>query len=258
MKYEKRSYRDLIDRGGRFFYRVTVKETDLYVHTVPPMENRTRDLVLQYRGYIENYISQFPEFAKSLNPWHIRGPVPNVIRDMAEAGIKAGVGPMAAVAGAVAESVGSDLLKHSREVIVENGGDIFLKTDAPVTLAIYAGKSPLSLKVGLRVNPAEKPLGVCTSSGTVGHSLSLGKADAVCVVSDSCALADAAATAIGNHVKSKSDIQNAIAFGKSIEGISGLVVIISDKMGMWGDIELVPVHNPLCHEDTKAQSFTKI
>ncbi len=243
MKYEKRSYRDLIDRGKRSFYRITVKETDIYVHTETPLENLTRELVLRYRGYIETCISQFPEFARTLNPWHIRGPVPNIIQNMADAGIKAGVGPMAAVAGAVAESVGTDLLKQSREVIVENGGDVFLKTDAPVTLAIYAGKSPLSLKVGLRVNATEKPMGVCTSSGTVGHSLSLGKADAVCVVSDSCALADAAATAIGNHVKSKSDIQKAIAFGKSIEGLAGLAVIVGDKIGMWGNIELVPVRN---------------
>ncbi len=241
MKYEKRTYRDLIDRGSRFFYRVTVKETDLYVHTNPRMEDMTRELVLQYRGYIENYISQFPEFAITLTPWHIKGLVPNIIREMAEAGTKAGVGPMAAVAGAVAESVGLDLLKHSREVIVENGGDIFLKTDTPVTLAVYAGKSPLSLKVGLRVNAAEKSKGVCTSSGTVGHSLSMGKADAVCVVSDSCALADAAATAIGNHVKSKNDISNAVAFGKNIEGVAGILLIIGDKMGMWGDMELVPV-----------------
>ncbi|MGE0084653.1 MAG: UPF0280 family protein [Desulfococcaceae bacterium] len=241
MKYEKRTYRDLIDRGRRSFYRVTVKETDLYVHTEPAMENRVRELVLQYRGYIESYIFQFPEFARTLSPWHIHGPVPNIIRDMAEAGGKAGVGPMAAVAGAVAEYAGRDLMKQSREVIVENGGDIFLKTDAPVTIAIYAGKSPLSLKVGLRVNAAEKPMGVCTSSGTVGHSLSLGKADAVCAISDSCALADAAATAIGNHARSKGDIQKAIAFGQSIEGLSGLVVIVGDKMGMWGDIEPVPV-----------------
>lgn len=243
MKYEKRSYRDLIDRGRRSFYRVTVKETDIYVHTEPQLQDLTRELVLQYRGYIETYVSQFPEFVRTLTPWHIRGPVPNIIRAMAEAGMQAGVGPMAAVAGAVAESVGKDLLKQSREVIVENGGDIFLKTDTPMTLAIYAGKSPLSLKVGLRVNAAERPMGVCTSSGTVGHSLSLGKADAVCVVSASCALADAAATAIGNHVKSKSDIQNAIAFGQNIAGLAGLAVIVGDKMGMWGDIELVPVRD---------------
>jgi ApbE superfamily uncharacterized protein (UPF0280 family) len=230
-----------MNRGKRSFYRVTVKESDLCVHTDPPLEKLAGELLLQYRGYIENYISANPEFARTLKPWHISGPTPKIIRDMAEAGKKAGVGPMAAVAGTVAEYVGRELLKHSPEVIVENGGDIFLKTDTPMTLAIYAAQSPLSLKVGLRINAVEKAQAVCTSSGTVGHSLSLGKADAVCAVSGSCALADAAATAIGNHVKSESHIQGAIEFGKKIDGLRGLVVIIGDKIGMWGDIEVVPV-----------------
>ena len=148
---------------------------------------------------------------------------------------------MAAVAGAIAEHVGIDLLKYCNEVIVENGGDIFLKLDDPVTVGIFAGRSPLSLRMGLRMETMGKPMSICTSSGTVGHSLSLGNADAVCVVSDSCSLADAAATAIGNRVKSKTQIQNAVDFGKHIEGVKGIVVIIEDEVGMWGDLDVVPL-----------------
>ena len=117
--------------------------------------------------------------------------------DMVKAGKNAGVGPMAAVAGAIAEHVGLGLLKSTNHVIVENGGDIFIKTDAPLTVGIFAGKSSLSLRIGIRLSGGPKPMAVCTSSGTVGHSLSLGRADAVCVAADSCAIADAAATAIG-------------------------------------------------------------
>ena len=178
--------------------RLAVKETDLFVYASKPLEGVIKESVLRHRGYIEAYIQNHPEFADTLEPWRISGPAPDIIRDMAESGKKAGVGPMAAVAGAIAERVGFDLLLHADKVVVENGGDIFLKTETPVTIGIFAGKSPLSLRIGLRVHPDKKPVAVCTSSGTVGHSLSLGGADAVCVISDSCPLADAVATSVGN------------------------------------------------------------
>ena len=178
---------------------------------------------------------------KTLKPWQINGPAPIIVRDMVNAGNKAGVGPMAAVAGAIAEYVGLDLLSSSDEVVVENGGDIFLKTNEPVKIGIFAGKSPLSLRIGFRIDSVKKPAAVCTSSGTVGHSLSLGNADAVCVLSESCPLADAAATSIGNHVKSKSDIQKAIHIGKNISGINGIAIIMGDEIGLWGNLELIKI-----------------
>ncbi|MEJ2657298.1 MAG: UPF0280 family protein [Desulfobacterales bacterium] len=240
-KSRERSYRNLISKANLIAFRVTVKETDLFVQTLIPLEDITRELVLEKRGYIENYIKRNPEFVRTLAPWRVSGPEPAIIDDMAIAGEKAGVGPMAAVAGAIAEHVGIDLLKYSDEVVVENGGDVFLKLDDTVTVGIFAGRSPLSLRMGLRIEPMGKPISICTSSGTVGHSLSMGKADAVCVVSDSCSLADAAATAIGNRVKSKAYIQPAIDFGKHVEGVRGIVVIVEDGIGMWGDLDVVPL-----------------
>ena len=148
---------------------------------------------------------------------------------------------MAAVAGAVAEHAGLGLLKFTDQVIVENGGDVFIKTMTPRIVGIFAGQSPLSLRIGIRVSGGPKPLGVCTSSGTVGHSLSLGKADAICVVANSCTIADAAATAIGNRVQSIADIENAIAMGKCIEKIRGILIIVGEKIGVWGDLEVIPL-----------------
>jgi uncharacterized protein len=240
-KSQKRFYRNLISKANLVSFRVTVKETDLFVQASAPLEDITRELVLEKRGYIENYIKRHPEFARTLAPWHVTALEPVIIGDMAIAGEKAGVGPMAAVAGAIAEHVGIDLLKYSDEVVVENGGDVFLKLDDPITIGIFAGRSPLSLRMGLRIESLGKPISICTSSGTVGHSLSLGKADAVCVVSDSCSLADAAATSIGNRAKSKAHIQQAVDFGKSIEGVTGIVVIIEDEVGIWGDLNVVPL-----------------
>jgi len=220
-------------------FRVAVKETDLFVHAVKPLEDITRELILKHRGVIEAYIKRYPGFATTLTPWRINGPAPIIITRMSSAGEKAGVGPMAAVAGAIAEHVGMDLLRHTREVVVENGGDVFFKTNGPVTVGIFAGNSPLSLGIGVRVDPGKEPLSICTSSGTVGHSLSFGKADAVCVLSRSGSLADAAATSIGNRITSKATIGSAIHFGKNIQGVGGIVVIVGGEIGIWGELEVV-------------------
>jgi ApbE superfamily uncharacterized protein (UPF0280 family) len=237
--YQERSYRNLTAGKNLVGFRVAVKETDLFVHAVKPLEDITRELILKHRGVIEAYIKTYPEFVTTLTPWRVSGPAPIIINHMASAGEKAGVGPMAAVAGAIAEHVGMDLLRHTHEVIVENGGDVFFKTNGPVTIGIFAGKSPVSLGMGLRVDPEKEPLSVCTSSGTVGHSLSFGKADAVCVLSRSGSLADAAATSIGNRITSKAHIGSAIDFGKNIKGVIGIVVVVGGEIGMWGELEVV-------------------
>ena len=152
-----------------------------------------------------------PDLLTALVPFPVGDDAPAIARAMAEAAAKVNVGPMAAVAGAFAEFVGRDLLKYSPEVIVENGGDIFLKSTKSRLVGVYAGEdSPLTGQVALKIEPLDTPLGVCTSSGTVGHSLSFGKADAVVALSRSTALADAAATAIGNIVKAETDVQKAL------------------------------------------------
>jgi ApbE superfamily uncharacterized protein (UPF0280 family) len=145
---------------------------------------------------------------------------------------------MAAVAGAMAEWVAKDLLSLSKEVIIENGGDIYLATSKERRIGIYAGDSPLSLKIGIVIRPEENPIGVCTSSGTVGHSLSFGKADAVCILSKSAALADAVATAVGNVVQEKKDIEYGLDMARGIEGVLGVLIIVGEKMGVWGNVTL--------------------
>jgi ApbE superfamily uncharacterized protein (UPF0280 family) len=237
--HQRRKYRKLVQDSKLSSFKVVVKETDLQIYAEEELERETTELVLENRHYIETYIKANPEFATTLSRWPFTGPTPSIISKMVAAGNKVGVGPMAAIAGAIAEQVGGGLLRLTDQVIIENGGDIFIKTHFPVTVGILAGKSPLSLQIGIRVNCGTEPLAVCTSSATVGHSLSLGKADAVCVVADSCSLADAAATSIGNLVQSPKDIQSAVARGKQIGKIKGLVIIIGKKIGMWGDIEVV-------------------
>jgi ApbE superfamily uncharacterized protein (UPF0280 family) len=236
--YQPRTYRHWVEGKDLVAFSVTIKETDLYIRAGIELTRQASRMVHKYRYQLEGYISRHPAFAKSLLPLDVRRFAPEIVKEMAQAGQAAGVGPMAAVAGAIAEYVGRDLLTYSREVIVENGGDIFLKVESPRTIGIYAGESPLTGKIGLEIEPKATPLGVCTSSGTVGHSLSFGKADAVVAIAPVTALADAAATAIGNQVKGAADIEKATEFGRGIAGLKGLVIIVGDKVGAWGDVRL--------------------
>jgi ApbE superfamily uncharacterized protein (UPF0280 family) len=236
----KRSYRNLVRQHHLTAFRTVVKETDLHVQADKRLPTETRESILAHRATIESFIDQYPEFASSLVPLQFKTPVPPIIADMLQAGVHAGVGPMAAVAGAVAAHVGTDLLAYSSEIIVENGGDIFLLTHRPITIGIFANQSVLNLRLGIEVLcPPDSPVSVCTSSGTFGHSLSRGRADAVTVLAPSCPLADAAATAIGNTVLTKSDIDAALEFGKHIKGVKGLVIIKDNKAGIWGDMKIV-------------------
>ncbi len=139
----------------------------------------------------------------------------------------------------MAEEVGRKLLEYVPEVIVENGGDIFFSSVRPVTVGVYAGGSPLSGKVGFKAGGAGQPLGICTSSGTVGHSLSMGRADAAIVTSRSAALADAVATAAGNLVQGPGDVERALAFALGVPGVLGVVIVAGARMGVQGQIEIV-------------------
>jgi hypothetical protein len=236
--YQPRTYRHWIEGKDLVPFTVTVKETDLYIRATSNLQRKARRLVLKYRWQLEQYIEQNPDFLTSLKPLPVPERAPRIVQDMLEVGRQAGVGPMAAVAGAIAECVGRELLDFSPEIIVENGGDIFLKILSKRVVGIFAGDSPLTGKIGLEINPHDTPLGVCTSSGTVGHSLSFGKADAVVVVAASATLADAAATAIGNRVSRPDDINSAIEFGQSIGGLKGILIIAGKNIGAWGDVKL--------------------
>lgn len=241
--YQPRTYRHWVKDEGLVGFNVVVKETDLYIRATRDLKRQAQKLVLKYRRQLEGYIERHPEFSTSLEPLAVTD-APRIVTEMANAAEKAGIGPMAAVAGAIAEFVGKELLEASPEVIVENGGDIFLKSLKDRTIGIYAGKSPLTGRVGLEVKGKDTPLGVCTSSGTVGHSLSLGKADAVIALSKSTALADAAATAIGNLIKSTDDIPRGIERAISIKGLSGVIIIKDDRIGFWGKVEIRPISEP--------------
>jgi hypothetical protein len=239
MKHEERIYRSLINKDNLVSYRVNISESDLFISSDTNLASRAEESLIKQRYFLEQYIKNHPEFRTSLLPLPADNLAPPIIRDMLKKATICGVGPMASVAGAVAEFVGYDLLKLTDNLIIENGGDIFLQTKNKLTVAVYAGESTLSYKVKLLVKPEDSPLGICTSSATVGPSLSFGRADAVCVTSGSATLADAAASAIGNKIKTKKDIKKALDYGIKISGIRGILIIYGSEMGVTGQIELI-------------------
>ena len=238
--YEPRTYQHWIKDEGLISFNVVVKETDLYIRASSNLHRKAYKLVLKYRAILEEYIRLNPAFLTSLEPLTVNEDAPRIVKEMIKSTSQVGVGPMASVAGAIAEFVGNELLPLSPEIIIENGGDIFLKSLRERTIGIHAGKSPLTGKIGLEIRGEDTPLGIGTSSGTVGHSLSYGKADAVIVLSKSATLADAAATAIGNLIVQPEDIPNGLEVAKGIEGIKGVVIIKDDKMGLWGEVKTCP------------------
>ena len=186
---------------------------------------------------LEIYVRANPKFLYTLTP--IPAPEkPLVARLMALAAEKAGVGPMAAVAGAIADLAVEDMIREGCEVaVVEDGGEISAVSNRPVDVAVVAGEEPLSKRFGFRLT--EFPIGVATSSGRFSHALSFGDAEAAIVFCKNAALADAAATAVGNVVKgedAQAGIQAGISRGLSIEGVEGVLIIYKGQVGTAGRI----------------------
>jgi ApbE superfamily uncharacterized protein (UPF0280 family) len=240
MSYQPRTYRQLVQHADLVTFQVGIMETDLQIAAASELREEALAAIREARRQLTNHGAAHPEFFASLTPLAMPAACPEVPRRMYAAAATAGVGPMAAVAGAVAQYVGEALREHSPEVIVENGGDIYLATSAPRAVAIHAGNSPLTGRLGLSL-PAGSRLGVCTSSGTVGHSLSFGKADAALVAAEDAALADAVASGLGNRVQGPADVADVLEWVQTVPGVLYALVIVDETLGAWGQFELVKV-----------------
>jgi len=243
-EYVKRDYRALHEARDMHYFNIRIKETDLDIavdqvsyndHLISLCQNEVRRL----RAELELYISRQPAFGTSFVPLALLTAAPPLARHMAGAAVKSGVGPMAAVAGAFAQAVGEMLMSQVQETIVENGGDIYLNSKRDRLISVFAGRSKFSGRLGIKVKAENSPTGICTSSGTVGPSISLGKADAVVILASDAALADAVATGAANLVQNQDDLMKAVQFAQNINGVSGILAIKDDKMAAWGNIEIV-------------------
>jgi len=246
--FDNRTYRVGIPDGELFSFTVTVKETNLFIRTNNPHTQSVFDAILSARHSLEQYITENPQFAEALSPVHDDPFAPWFIRAMIRDARSCHVGPMAAVAGAFAEIAAWSLMDvHAEnerpvEAIVENGGDVYIVSPVSrvVSLAwsMDGGKGG---RVGMEIPPSPEGVGVSSSSGTFGHSLSMGGCDLATVVAKSGSLSDAAATALGNRIKSPEDIEDQTADICRIPDIVGVCVVVDGVIGVQGDIHLVAV-----------------
>ncbi|HAA24745.1 MAG TPA: hypothetical protein DCE11_01315 [Ruminiclostridium sp.] len=232
-------YRKIFKGDGLVYFNCKVKQSDLYIGAEYDLKEQAEESIRKYRQQVEEYIRKQPVFLHSLEPVEPLPGAPEIISHMCRAAAACGVGPMAAIAGAVSYYVAKDLIRYTGELVVENGGDIYIVGKRERVVGIYAGKSALTGKIGIKISPENLPVSICTSSGTVGHSLSFGSADAAVILSKDACLADAAATAAGNMVSSRDDIERTINKMKMIPGISGILIVIGEDVGVWGNIVLV-------------------
>jgi len=237
-EYVQRTYRRAV-APDLVTFEVRVMQTDLLIAAERDLSAPADEIVRACRAELETYIARDPGFKEALRPYRPRADAAGLVRAMAAAAELAGVGPMAAVAGAIAERVGRGLAADSHEVIIENGGDIWLQGRRERTDGDFAGRSPFTGKLAVRVAANLLPAAVCTSSGTVGPSLSFGQADAAIALAGTGALADAAATAIANIVQGADDLAAAIELAQAIPGLLGAVIIVGDRLAAWGRVELV-------------------
>lgn len=192
-------------------FTVSHRESDLWVAVdrgdAAVMAARTEHFLHELRVRLDRYLDCDPAYLRALVPCLPRPDAPPLLHEMAVAAATAGIGPMSAVAGAFARETGRMLRREFGvgEVVVENGGDIYADVHRPLDVALFAGESPLSERVGLHIPGGAFPLGICTSSGTVGPSLSFGRADAVMIVCRDVLLADSYATAWANRVRTEED-----------------------------------------------------
>lgn len=239
MGWEVRDYRRHMDSPGLVAFHVMVAQTDLRIHAATDLTDLAEKTVRDLRGQLERYIAAHPRFAESFVPVPVEDSAPAIVLAMARAAQAAGVGPMAAVAGAVAEAVARALSARSAEVIVENGGDLYLMGGSDRVVGVWAGEQGVR---GLRVRvPASLlPCAVATSSGRIGPSVSLGSADTATVLASSGALADAVASLVGNRIHTPDDLGAAVAAGYAVDGVHGVLASMNGALAAIGAIELVP------------------
>ena len=180
----------------RYRYRFRHKET---ITTVLAKNSELFSVavnaMMEAREEIENFIKIDPFFLSTFFPYHCDG---GIVGEMCRASQLAGVGPMASVAGVIAGYAVDRMVEHGASfAVVDNGGDIALSVDEPIVVGVYAGQGP---SMAFRIEPEDGIRAVCTSSGRIGHSFSLGDADAATVFGYNPCIADAFATALGNEI----------------------------------------------------------
>lgn len=204
--------------------------------------NNLKQYIFEIRNDLKRYIQKNQDFLLSLEPLKIKeDDLSPIVLKMYESSVCAEVGPMACVAGTISEMSLDYLIENeSTFSIVENGGDIALINDTKVLCGIYSNNEILGNNIAFEIKKREKPLGICTSSGKIGHSISFGESDSVTVISNSPSIADGLATRIANEVTgedSEDKVSNALEAAENYrEFYNGVLIISDDNVGTVGKL----------------------
>ena len=231
-------YRNNISIKDKYSYRLKYKYTDLFITSDRDIVSELEHPVLSFYTEIEKVIESDPVFGSSLVPVKVQNRYSPIIKKMCHAAKIFGVGPMAAVAGAVCDRIAEDIAAECGFLMIENGGDIFIKSADGVKAGLYSSSEYFSDRLNIIIDAENIPCGICSSSGKMGHSMSTGNSDLVTIMSDSATMADAAATAIANSIRKKADIERAMSRFKNKKEIKGMVIIKGDRIGICGAIQL--------------------
>lgn len=204
--------------------------------------NNLKNYIKKIRYELKKYIIKNQDFIISLEPLKIPNEeIPLIVKKMYESSKIADVGPMASVAGTISEMSINHLIKNnSTYSIVENGGDIAIINDKETICGIYSNNNIIGNQIAFKLKPRKKALGICTSSGKIGHSISFGQSDSLTVISKSSSISDALATRIANDVNGNSNedkISNALeTCEKYKEFFNGVLIISGDNIGTIGKL----------------------
>lgn len=237
--YQERFYRQQV--FSKFKLEISYRESDLLICTDKKInEDLAREILVKHYQAVEEYIQKNPAFLTSLSPLELEEDQKTlpIIKDMIEVSKLTGIGPFASVAGAIALYVGREILKYADEVIIENGGDIFLKINENKRLEVYLGESFELKNLTLEIKKRDYSFGIASSSATFGHSLNFGKADLVTIIARDPISADGFATALSNRLKKEKDVKDVLEIAKNSDLIEGILIFFEGKIYLWGDLKI--------------------
>ncbi|KUJ95724.1 MAG: uncharacterized protein PWR24_1308 [Desulfonauticus sp.] len=237
-----RTYRKIVQKKQEVTFQVVIEESDLFIVAEKDLSLEVIAYVEKLRASLKSYLELNPLFLTSLTPLPFDPKAPPIVQTMLKASQKFQVGPMACVAGTIAEMVAKHFAPLSPNFLVENGGDLYLYSTKDRVIGLLPNPRD-EVSLGIKLHSGQFPCSFCTSSGTIGHSLSFGQGDLVGVLSQSGAEADACATFLGNLLKRKQDLPLVLKISQKLKarGIRGVVLQLDSSLGAWGEIELVQI-----------------
>jgi len=236
---DKEIYRVNVAKKAEFAWKISYKYSDLFISCDRDIYSFIHDKLIDFYNILEQEIKENPDFEKSLIPLKNYSCNNWILSEMYKTSETFNVGPMAAVAGSLCEYISREIQDRVRYLVIENGGDVYIKSTRDAVISVFLKNNYFGKGLNIKIEKKLLPCGIASSSGTFGHSLSLGNSDIAMVLAKNAIIADAAATAFANKIKNKDDLEKAVNSMKDKEGILGLLAIKDEKIAIYGQMALI-------------------